>query len=188
MNWSPMPIATNPLPWLAWIGLGANLGDPILTFGQALHWLQNDGRICVMAISPCYATAPVGVSGQSWFLNGVAAIRTDLPPASLLARLLWTERRFGRRRPKGETKAPRPLDLDLLLYDEVVICRRGMTIPHPRLHLRRFVLQPLADLAPGLIHPSCAKTIDTLLQEVKDIHPVIRLADRGVDFPRRTAT
>ena len=127
------------------IGLGANLGDREATIRAALDALAGEDGIEVVAVSRLRDTEPVGVGPQPRFLNGVAEIETSLSPRDLLDRLLATERRFGRTRVPGE-HGPRTLDLDLLLYGDETIDEPGLTVPHPRLHERAFVLEPLADL------------------------------------------
>ena len=136
----------------AYVALGANLGDRERTLREAVAALAAEGGIEVVAVSTLRETEPVGVGEQPRFLNGAAAVETTLTARELLARLLAVEQRFGRVRVPGE-HAPRTLDLDLLLYGEDVIEEPGLAVPHPRLHERRFVLEPLAELAPGLVVP-----------------------------------
>ncbi len=136
----------------AYVGLGANLGDREGTLGAAVDALAGEGGIEVVAVSILRETEPVGVGEQPPYLNGVAALETTLAARELLDRLLAVEQRFGRVRSPGE-HGPRTLDLDLLLYGDELIDEPGLTVPHPRLHERRFVLEPLADLAPGLEVP-----------------------------------
>lgn len=136
----------------AFIGLGANLGDREATIRAALAALNEEDRIEVVAVSTLRETEPVGVGDQPLYLNGVAELNTSLRPRALLDCLLATEQRFGRVRVPGE-HGPRTLDLDLLLFGEEQIDEPGLTVPHPRLHERKFVLEPLADLGvepPGL--------------------------------------
>jgi 2-amino-4-hydroxy-6-hydroxymethyldihydropteridine diphosphokinase len=136
----------------AYVGLGANLGDRERTLRAAVEALDAEEGIEVVAVSTLRETEPVGVGEQPLFLNGVVAVDTTLPARELLDRLLALEQRFGRVRVPGE-HAPRTLDLDLLLYGDEAIDRPGLRVPHPRLHERRFVLEPLAELAPGLLVP-----------------------------------
>jgi len=132
----------------AYVALGANLGDGIE----------------VVAVSTLRETEPVGVGEQPRFLNGAAELETTLAARELLDRLLAVEQRFGRVRTPGE-HGPRTLDLDLLLYGDEVIEEPGLTVPHPRLHERRFVLEPLAELAPGLVVPGLGD-MESLLRGV----------------------
>jgi 2-amino-4-hydroxy-6-hydroxymethyldihydropteridine diphosphokinase len=146
----------------AYVGLGANLGDRERTLREAVAALAAEEGIEVVAVSALRETEPVGVGEQPLFLNGAAAIDTALAPGELLGRLLAVEQRFGRIRVPGE-HGPRTLDLDLLLYGDEQIEEAGrLTVPHPRLHERRFVLEPLAELDPGLVIPGRG-TVESLL-------------------------
>jgi 2-amino-4-hydroxy-6-hydroxymethyldihydropteridine diphosphokinase len=136
----------------AYVGLGANLGDRERTLCAAVDTLAGEDGIEVVAVSALRETEPIGVGEQPLFLNGAAELETTLTARELLDRLLAVEQRFGRVRIPGE-HGPRTLDLDLLLYGDEAIEESGLTVPHPRLHERRFVLEPLAELAPGLRVP-----------------------------------
>jgi 2-amino-4-hydroxy-6-hydroxymethyldihydropteridine diphosphokinase len=136
----------------AYVGLGANLGDREDTIRAAVAALGEEEGVEVVAVSTLRDTEPVGVGEQPRYLNGVAALETTLAARELLDRLLAVEQRFGRVRIPGE-HGPRTLDLDLLLYGDEAIEEPGLTVPHPRLHERRFVLEPLGELAPGLVVP-----------------------------------
>jgi len=135
-----------------YVGLGANLGDRERTLRAAVDAIGAEEGIEVVAVSTLRDTDPVGVGEQPRFLNGVVSLETTLGARDLLDRLLEIERRFGRVRVPGE-HAPRTLDLDLLLYGAEELDEPGLRVPHPRLHDRRFVLEPLAELAPGLVVP-----------------------------------
>jgi 2-amino-4-hydroxy-6-hydroxymethyldihydropteridine diphosphokinase len=148
----------------AYVGLGANLGDRESTLRAAVEALDEEEGIEVVAISTLRETEPVGVGQQPPYLNGAVAVDTTLSGHALLDILLAIEQRFGRVRVPGE-HGPRTLDLDLLLYGDEAIDEPGLTIPHPRLHERRFVLEPLAELAPGLVIPGCG-TVESLLAAV----------------------
>jgi 2-amino-4-hydroxy-6-hydroxymethyldihydropteridine diphosphokinase len=136
----------------AYVGLGANLGERGRTLRAAVDALGSDDGIEVVAVSTLRETEPVGVGEQPRFLNGVVALDTTLSARELLERLLAVEQRFGRVRVPGE-HGPRTIDLDLLLYGDEEIDEPGLAVPHPRLHERGFVLEPLAELAPGLVVP-----------------------------------
>jgi 2-amino-4-hydroxy-6-hydroxymethyldihydropteridine diphosphokinase len=136
----------------AYVGLGANLGDRERTLRAAVEALAAEQGIEVVAVSTLRETEPVGVGEQPRFLNGAVELQTTLTARELLDRLLAVEERFGRVRTPGE-HGPRTLDLDLLLYGDDVIDEPGLTVPHPHLHERSFVLEPLAELAPGLLVP-----------------------------------
>jgi len=130
---------------IVYIGLGANLGDREATIRTALELLAAEGDVEVEAVSSLRETDPVGYEDQPRFLNGAAALRTDLGPRALLDRLQDVERRLGRDR-SGPRFGPRTIDVDLLVYGSAEIDEPGLRIPHPRLHERRFVLEPLAEL------------------------------------------
>ena len=132
------------------IGLGANLGDAGAALTQALQELAALPGTRMVARSPLYRSAPVDATGPD-FVNAVAELSTDLEPLPLLHALQAIERQHGRQRPYRN--APRTLDLDLLLYGQRVLNEPTLTVPHPRLHQRAFVLLPLLDLAPDLRHP-----------------------------------
>jgi 2-amino-4-hydroxy-6-hydroxymethyldihydropteridine diphosphokinase len=148
----------------AYVGLGANVGDRERTIRAALRALAEDDAIEVRAVSTLRETEPVGVGEQPLFLNGAALLETPLGARELLDRLLAVEQRFGRVRVPGE-HGPRTLDLDLLLYGDETLDEPGLTVPHPRLHERRFVLEPLAELTPGLVVPGRGK-VESLLTGV----------------------
>jgi len=148
----------------AYVALGANLGDRERTLRAAVDALAAEDGIEVVAVSTLRETEPVGVGEQPRFLNGAAELETTLTSRELLARLLAVEQRFGRIRIPGE-HGPRTLDLDLLLYGDEVIDEPGLAVPHPRLHERSFVLEPLAELAPGLVVPGRGD-VESLLRGV----------------------
>lgn len=134
----------------AFIALGANLEDPAAQIRAALADLTGSGDIALVAASSLYRTAPIGADGPD-YINAVAAVETHLSPTELLHRLFAVEARFGRTR--SYRNAPRTLDLDLLLYDDQELDDPELTLPHPRLHLRAFVLVPLAEIAPDMALP-----------------------------------
>lgn len=135
-----------------YVGLGANLGDRETTLREALALLDAEPGVRVVAVSTFRETDPVGYLDQPRFLNGAAAIETQLAPRALLDLLLDVERRLGRTR-EGPRLGPRTVDLDLLLYADETVDEPGLAVPHPRLAGRRFALEPLADLDPGLAVP-----------------------------------
>jgi 2-amino-4-hydroxy-6-hydroxymethyldihydropteridine diphosphokinase len=148
----------------AYVGLGANLGEREGTLRAGVEALAVETGIDVVAVSTLRETEPVEVGDQPRFLNGAAELETSLAARELLDRLLAVEQRFGRVRVFGE-HGPRTLDLDLLLYGDEAIDEPGLTVPHPRLHERRFVLEPLAELAPGLMVPGRGE-VESLLRAV----------------------
>jgi len=146
----------------AYIGLGANLGDRGDTINRALDELEKSPRVRVTRRSDLIETAPVGgPENQPLFLNGAAEVETDLPPRELLTLLQSIEDRLGRSH-SGPRWGPRTIDLDILFYGEVILNDQDLIIPHPRLHERRFVLEPLAQIVPTLRHPRLKKTIQFL--------------------------
>ncbi len=136
----------------AYVGLGANLDEPIQQLRAALQSLARLPQTRVAAKSSFYRSAPIGMTAQPFFINAVCALQTDLPPSSLMMYLLEVERAHGRIR-SAERNGPRTLDLDLLLYESQVVETPALTLPHPRMHERAFVLQPLAELAPKMVVP-----------------------------------
>ena len=149
----------------AYVALGANLGEREATIRAALAELDATPGVEVVAVSTLIETDPVGYLDQPRFLNGAAALQTTLGARELLELLLAVEARFGRWREGAPAQGPRTLDLDLLLYESEEIDEPGLRIPHPRLHERRFVLAPLAELDPSLEVPGKGK-IQTLLAEL----------------------
>ena len=135
------------------MGFGANVGRPRETIAAALALLDQESGVELVAVSTLRETDPVGYEEQPRFLNGVVQLGTELSPQELLARLLAIETRLGRVRGQGPRFGPRTIDLDLLLYGEETVDEPGLTLPHPRLHERRFVLEPLAELDPALEVP-----------------------------------
>jgi len=145
-----------------YLGLGSNLGDRRGNLEKALAALRRHPAIRVLAVSSFVETAPVGgPPGQGAYLNGAARIKTDLGPAALLEELKRLERSVGRR--EGPRWGPRTLDLDILLYGDTVLETPDLVIPHPRLGERRFVLEPLAEIAPDVRDPITNLTVRKLL-------------------------
>ena len=149
----------------AYVGLGSNLGNRERTIRRALDALAAEPDVRVVAVSNLIDTEPVGPVEQPRFLNGVVELETTLAARDLLALLLEVERRFGRRREGVPPQGPRTLDLDLLVYGQAEIVEPGLHLPHPRLHERRFVLEPLAEVSPGLEVPGKGQ-VESLLARV----------------------
>lgn len=136
----------------AYVGLGANLGDRRATVERAIELLAAEPGVELVGVSPVRETDPVGYVDQPRFLNAAVALETELAPRPLLDALIRIERRLGRTR-AGPRFGPRLIDLDLLLYGDLELDEPGLTVPHPRLHERRFALEPLLELDPGLVVP-----------------------------------
>jgi 2-amino-4-hydroxy-6-hydroxymethyldihydropteridine diphosphokinase len=158
----------------AFLSLGSNLGDRLGNLRRAVEKIEESDKIEVKEISPVYETEPVGRQDQGWFLNLVLQVQTSLGPFALLKRLLSIEERMGRIR--GKKRGARNIDLDILLYDDQTVDSKRLTIPHPRMHRRRFVLVPLGQIAPELFHPRLQKSVEELLTGCLDksqvkLHP-----------------
>jgi 2-amino-4-hydroxy-6-hydroxymethyldihydropteridine diphosphokinase len=156
-----------------YLSLGSNVGDRERMLESALDRLKEDG-VAIKRISSVYETEPVDFAQQRFFLNLVAEGDTDLFPLLLLSRIQKIERELGRR-PAGPPKGPRPIDIDILLYGGFRIHSARLTIPHPRMHERRFVLAPMVELAPGLRLPGIPGTVRELLADLEGQH--VRKAD-----------
>jgi len=155
---------------IAYIGLGSNMGDKLAACRRALELLTRAGRI--NRVSSFYCTEPVGYPDQEMFLNAVAELETDLSPLALLAACHVIEEELGRNR--MFRWGPRTIDLDILLYGNQVVNTGELTIPHPLMAERRFVLTPLCEIAPAAVHPVSKKTVSHLLEELSDPHRVVR--------------
>lgn len=156
----------------AYVSIGTNLGDREAHLALALRRLAELPDTELAAVSPVFDTDPVGPPPQAPFLNAAARLRTRLAPRALLDALLAIEQEAGRVR--GARNAARSLDLDLLLYGDRVLDEPGLQVPHPRLAERPFVLEPLAALAPALVHPTLGEPIATLAARVRDPRAVRR--------------
>jgi 2-amino-4-hydroxy-6-hydroxymethyldihydropteridine diphosphokinase len=181
------------MPHRAFIGIGTNLGDRAGNYREAIHRIAAIPGTRVVRQSSIYETEPVGDELMlKWpFLNGVIEVEADVTPEILMKRLLTIERAMGRKpikgkKPVGRKYRPRMIDLDLLFFDKEVINTRALTVPHPRLHERRFVLAPMAELAPTLIHPKLNSSISEMLAAIKSPHRVtLARADLLRPAPKR---
>ncbi|MGQ9477018.1 MAG: 2-amino-4-hydroxy-6-hydroxymethyldihydropteridine diphosphokinase [Candidatus Bipolaricaulia bacterium] len=160
----------------AYIGLGSNLGRREENLVRAISLLGSSPEIWVLRRASLYETEPVGVEDQPWFLNSVVEVETSLPPRGLLHRLKEIERELGRE-DRGRW-GPREIDLDLLLYGDLILEEDGLILPHPELHRRKFVLEPLCELAPELVHPRLKRPLRDLLADLDERKKVIRLGWR----------
>ncbi len=148
-----------------YLGIGSNLGDRQANIDRAIALLKESKEIQIQAVSAMIETEPEGEGLEGKFLNGAIKIDTDLLPLDLLSRLKTVERRLGRT--KSAPNTPRTMDLDILFYEDVVIFEgKNLHIPHPRLAERKFVLQPLLEIAPDLVHPKLKKSIKQLYEEL----------------------
>ena len=161
------------MPPAALIAIGSNLGTPKKNCIEAIDIISSSPGIKIISKSSFYQTAPVGNTEQDWFINSVIKISTQLNPDILLAVLLEIESKMGRIR--KEKWGPRIIDLDLLFYDNLIIKQKDLTLPHPEIQKRNFVLQPLNEIEGNFIHPSLNKSINTLLKESKDNSVVKKL-------------
>ncbi|MFQ5899995.1 MAG: 2-amino-4-hydroxy-6-hydroxymethyldihydropteridine diphosphokinase [Thermodesulfobacteriota bacterium] len=160
---------------IVFIGIGSNLGDRHGNCQVAIERLEQTG-IKVLKQSSFYETEPHGPRGQPWFVNCVVKVETQLTPLGLLTILQMIENEFGRKR--NEKWVARPLDLDILFYNSLVMENERITLPHPLSHLRGFVLIPLTEIDPDLIHPILKKTITELTENLKDgkkVDPIVSI-------------
>lgn len=158
------PAITETKPVLAYIGLGANLGEPVAQVRRALAGLAELDEVEVLRVSRLYRNPPLGPKEQPWYVNAVAQVRTRLTTEELLRALRRLETALGRVR--REHWGPRIIDLDLLLFDGEVVNTAGLVLPHPEMHRRAFVLVPLAEIAPEAWHPGLKKSALQLLAEL----------------------
>ena len=155
-------------PTVAYIAFGSNLGDRVDTFLRAVKQVDEIDGVRIRMVSQMMETAPVGGPGdQNPYLNAAVEIETTLAPTDLLAALHEVERSLGRARDQEQRWGPRTCDLDILLMADVVLDSEALTIPHPRMHERLFVLRPLAQIAPGAVHPVLGKTVRELLRDLE---------------------
>ena len=160
----------------AYLLFGSNMGDKMALFEQACDLINNRcGQ--VVAISSAYESEPWGFEAEEWFLNRLIVLETELFPDSLMHQLLDVEAELGRvRHPETEGYLSRPIDLDILYYGQQILDSEWVTVPHPRLHLRRFALLPLCEVAPDFVHPVLQMTQTQLLQQCPDDSIVRRIA------------
>ena len=172
MAWPGVPSPEKPVPHRVYIGIGSNLGDRRANIVEAVERMSQLAGTRVVRTSSLYESEPLG-DAKTWFVNGVIELDTEQFAEPLLKLLLAIEEAMGRKRVKGKRWGSRIIDLDILLYDQDVIEKRTLKVPHPELHKRRFVLLPLAELAPQVVHPQLGQSVSTLLATVKDNKRVV---------------
>ena len=160
------------MPHRVHIGIGSNLGDRRANTAEAIEKVSTLPGTRIVRASSLYESEPLG-NAKTWFVNSVIEVETDLGPEVLLKKLKAIEEAMGRKRVKGKRWGSRIIDLDILLFDQDVIDKRTLKIPHPEMHKRRFVLLPLAELAPQVVHPQLGQTVSAMLATVKDDKRVV---------------
>lgn len=156
----------------AYIGIGSNQGDARGNCLITLDRMEEIPGCKVTGLSDFYLTEPQGVKGQEWYVNGVVAMSVGISAQALMKSLLDIEAGMGRMR--KERWGPRIIDLDILLFGQEIMKEENIKIPHPRMHERRFVIAPMVDLAPNLVHPSFGKTMAELLQSIPENGQVVK--------------
>lgn len=155
------------MPHRAFIGIGSNLGDRKANFFEAIDRLQKIPATRIVKQSSLYESEPLG-DAKTWFVNAVVELETESGADDLLKRLKQIETAMGRKRVRGKRWGSRVIDLDILFFDNEIINKRNLKVPHPELQNRRFVLAPLSELAPQLIHPKLSASVSELLASLKD--------------------
>lgn len=168
----------SPMQKLAYLSLGSNLGDRAANLARAIDLLGGIGEVA--AISDIFETEPVEVSPQPWFLNCAVALSTEKLPRQLMRALLKLERSMGRRRTAGGKKEPRTIDIDMLLFGKSIISTPDLTLPHPAMAQRRFVLLPLAQIAPDALHPVLNRSVRELAEQLPASSGEVRLFRNSV--------
>ncbi|HEX3034160.1 MAG TPA: 2-amino-4-hydroxy-6-hydroxymethyldihydropteridine diphosphokinase [Thermodesulfobacteriota bacterium] len=156
---------------VVFVGIGSNLGNRAENCATAIREMSNFAKIS--AVSSIYETEPVGRENQPDFINCITKIETGLSPYELLLSLLSVENKLGRKH--TQKWGPRIIDLDILFYDDLIVDSGELTIPHPRAHLRRFVLEPLSEIAPDFVHPTLKVSVSKLLEGLEDPKSVVKI-------------
>ena len=155
------------MPHRAFIAIGSNLGDRKANYLEAIDRIQKLPGTRVVKQSSLYESEPLG-DAKTWFVNAVIEVETEVFAEELLKRLKAIETSMGRKRVRGKRWGSRVIDLDILFFNNEIIDKRNLKVPHPELHNRRFVLAPLSELAPQLIHPKLSRSVSELLAALKD--------------------
>jgi 2-amino-4-hydroxy-6-hydroxymethyldihydropteridine diphosphokinase len=171
---------------ISYVAFGSNMGDRNKNIERAMEFLKDLDGISIKKISAIYETDPVGGPVQEKFLNGVVEIETSLLPDELMDRLNGIESRLGR--VKTEENGPRPIDLDIIFYQDIVIDGGRIKIPHPRMHERGFVLKGLVEIAPEFLHPKLNKTVKQLYEEVTSADENNQISDGNAGIQQSAET
>ena len=161
-----------------YLSIGSNLGDPLQNCCQGLDTLCADGQVKLLARSPFYRTQPVDYLDQNWFINAALLVETVLTPFELLDKTRAVQTQLGRK-PDTIRFGPRLLDLDIIFYDDLVINTPHLVVPHPRMHKRRFVLYPICDIDPSVVHPVLGQTVQELLAQLPTDNQDMMLCSSG---------
>jgi|SRR5687767_11077985 2-amino-4-hydroxy-6-hydroxymethyldihydropteridine diphosphokinase len=162
------------MPHRAYIGIGSNLGDRRANTLESIKRVADLPNTRIVRASSLYESEPLG-DAKTWFVNSVIEVETDIMPDAMLKRLQAIEEDMGRKRVTGKRWGSRIIDLDILLWNQEVIKKKTLKVPHPEMHKRRFVLLPLAELAPQVIHPQLGSSVSALLATVEDTKRVTLL-------------
>lgn len=153
---------------IGYIALGSNKGDKFKQIKNAVDLISNSNHLRLLRVSSLFETEPKEMATQKWFLNAVVEIKTRLGVENLFKELLLIEKKLGRKKTEKNKKLDRVIDLDLLFYDQLILEKDNLIVPHPKIAQRKFVLAPLFDLVPDFIHPVFQKTVKVLLDELND--------------------
>ncbi len=164
---------------IAYLCLGSNSGDRLKSVEQAVSLINLAQNVKIIRTSALYETEPWGVKDQNWFINMAVEVKTDLNAQDLLVKCLNIEKTLGRDREKEQRWGERPIDIDIIFYDKEVINTKLLTVPHPRMHQRAFVLVPLLELIPDFIHPVLNKSVSELYDDLENVEDVFLYGTRG---------
>lgn len=165
---------------IVYLCLGSNSGDRLKFIEQAVSFLNLAENIKIVRTTALYETEPWGVKKQNWFLNMIVEIKTNLKAQDLLLKCLNIEKTLGRNRKKEQKWGERPIDIDIIFYDKEIINTEILTVPHPRMHERAFVLVPLLELIPDFIHPVLHKSVSELYDDLQEVENVMLYGTRGM--------